>query len=137
MKMIKKKVVWQADAFTLIAPGEAGAAVRLPAALVFDPHQPFILVSRVFPEGLGEAACLAAAVEEALFAHGATPSEVCVRMGKQKGLESLAAKAGFTLVLCDELRELAAVKEGLAEHLRGAFGVRGYMVSRGRDCGGS
>lgn len=123
--MIKKKIVWQADAFALIAPGGAGEAVRTPVGFVFDPHEPFILASRVFPEGYSDSACLLAAVEEAMFTYGVTPSEVHVRWGKEKALESLAAKAGFRLVLCDELRELAAVKEDLAKHLRGAFAALG------------
>lgn len=119
--MIKKTIVWQADVFTLIAPAGAGKTVRFPAGFVFDPYQPFILASRVFPEGWSDSACLNAAVEEAMLTYGVTPSEVCVRVGNGGALESLAAKAGFTLVLCDELRELAAVREDLVKHLRGAF----------------
>jgi hypothetical protein len=119
--MIKKKIVWQADAFALIAPIGAEGGARFPAALVFDPHQPFILASRVYPDGFCEPACLLAAVEEAMFTYGVTPTELHVRWGKEKGLESLAARAGFTLVLCDELRELSAVKKDLADHMRGAF----------------
>lgn len=119
--MIKKTVVWQADVFTLIAPAGAGKTGRFPAGFVFDPHEPFILASRVFPEGCSESACLKAAVEEAMLTYGVTPSEVCVRLGKEKALKSLAARAGFTLVLCDELKELSAVREDMVKHLRAAF----------------
>lgn len=119
--MIKKTIVWQADVFTLIAPAGAGEAVRSPVGFVFDPHEPFILASRVFPAGHSDSACLLAAVEEAMFTYGVTPTEVQVRWGKEKALDSLAARAGFTLVICDELRELAAVREDLAKHLRVAF----------------
>ena len=121
--MIKKKIVWQADAFALISPSGSGEAVRAPVGFVFDPHEPFILASRVFPAGYSDSACLLAAVEEAIFTYGVTPVEVHVRWGKEKALESLAAKAGFTLVLCDELRELAAVKRDLAEHMRNALSL--------------
>lgn len=120
--MIKKTVVWQADVFTLTAPsGVWGQGIRSPVGFVFDPHEPFILASRVFPAGHSEPACLLAAVEEAMFTYGVTPSTVQVRWGKEKALESLAAKAGFSLTLCDELRELSAVREDLAKHIRGAF----------------
>lgn len=118
--MIKRKIVWQADAFDLIAPSAAGA-VRIPAGFVFDPHEPFILASRVYPEGLGEPACLAAAVEEAMFTYGVIPSEVHVRIGKEKDLMALAKKKGFTVGLYDELPELAAVKEDMAKYLRRGF----------------
>ncbi len=123
--MIKKTVVWQADAFALIAPSGAGEPVRLPVGFVFDPHAPFILTSRVFPEGSSEAACLVAAVEEAMFTYGVKPTEVQVKWGKDKALEPLAAKAGFTLVLCDELRELAAVKEDMGAYARSFFAAAG------------
>ncbi|UPT74161.1 MAG: hypothetical protein M0D55_20500 [Elusimicrobiota bacterium] len=118
--VLRRKIVWQADAFAIIAPWE-GKVERVPSAMVFDPHQPFILVSRVFPEAMSEAACLLAAVEEALFTYGVTPTEVQVRWGKGKrnrALEALAARTGFRLVLCDELRELAEVKADLGEFAR-------------------
>lgn len=118
---IKKKIVWQADAFALIAPAGVEGGARFPAGLVFDPHEPFILASRVYPEGFSEPACLLAAVEEAMFTYGVTPNEVHVRWGKEKDLLSLAARAGFRLVLRDELRELAAVKKDMADHMRSAF----------------
>lgn len=123
--MIKKTIVWQADVFTLVAPSGAGEAVRFPVGFVFDPHEPFILASRVFPAGHSDSACLLAAVEEALFTYGVTPAEVHVRWGKEKALQSLAAKAGFTLGICDELRELSAVREDMAKELRAAFAALG------------
>lgn len=118
---MKKKIVWQADAFELIAPAGGGEIFRAPAAMVFDPHQPFILVSRVYPQGCEEAACLASAVAEAMFTHGVRPDEVHVRMGKEKIIMSLARDAGFMLTLCDELRDLAAVKKDMAEYMRSAL----------------
>lgn len=123
--MIKKKIVWQADAFALIAPAGGNNSLRAPVGFVFDPHAPFILASRVFPVGYSESACLLAAVKEAMLTHGVTPSEVCVRFGKEKALQSLAAKSGFTLVICDELPELAAVKQDMAKCMRGAFELAG------------
>jgi hypothetical protein len=120
---LRRTIVWQADAFALIAPWE-GKVQRVPSAMVFDPHQPYILVSRVFPEGMAEEKCLVAAVEEALFVYGVTPTEVRVRWGKGKGnraLEALAARSGFRLVLCDELRELAEVKADLGDYARRAL----------------
>lgn len=122
---IKKTIVWQADVFTLIAPSGGGKSVRFPTGFVFDPHEPFILASRVFPEGCSDSACLRAAVEEAMLTYGVTPTEVCVRLDKGRALDSLAAKAGFTLVLCDELRELSAVREDMAKQLRAAFAALG------------
>ena len=118
---MKKTIVWQADAFELIAPGADGKTVRAPAAMVLDPHQPFILVSRVYPEGCEEAACLASAVAEAIFSHQVRPDEVHVRMGKEKIIMSLARDAGFMITLCDELRELAAVKKDMAGYMRSAL----------------
>ncbi|MDO8757256.1 MAG: hypothetical protein Q7J64_04545, partial [Elusimicrobiota bacterium] len=49
------------------------------------------------------------------------PTEVHVRWGKHNALESLAAKMGFTIMVCDELRELSAVKEDMAKYMRSAF----------------
>jgi hypothetical protein len=128
--MSKKKIVWQADAFELIAPSGGPEAFRAPVGLVFDPHEPFILASRIFPPGFSEPACLRAAVEEAMLTYGVTPAEVHVRWGKEKLLMSLAAKAGFTLTLCDELRELAAVKEDMAAHLRSVFAAAEPEIGR-------
>ena len=121
--MIKKKIVWQAEVVTLIMPLGAGETFRALVGFVFDPHEPFILGSRCYPAGTPESACLLAAVEEAIFSYGVNPTDVCVRYGKHKVLESLAAKVGFTLVLCDELRELAAAKRELAAQMRGALSV--------------
>lgn len=123
--MIKKKIVWQADAFELVAHAGGGKICRAPAAMVFDPYQPLILVSRVYPEGCEEAACLASAVAEAIFTHGVRPDEVHVRMGKAKGLDALSRDAGFMLGLCDDLPELAAVKKELAEYMRSALASGG------------
>lgn len=119
--MIKKTIVWQADVFTLTAPAGAGETVRFPVGVVFDPHEPFILGSRVYPPGYGESACLLAAVEEAMFTFGVTPAKVEVRWGKEKALESLAARTGFTLGICEELRELAALRKDMDKELRAAF----------------
>ena len=117
----KKTIVWQADVFELNAPSVAGEEVRSRVGFVFDPHEPFILASRAYPAGFSDSACLLAAVEEAMFTYGVTPTEVQVRWGKEKPLVRLAEKAGFTLVLCDELRELEAVKKDMVKHVRGAF----------------
>jgi hypothetical protein len=121
MMKMKRKIVWQADVFDLIAPAGAGKVFRAPVGFVFDPHEPFILGSRVFPPGANEAACLTAAVEEAMLTYRVTPTEVHVKFNKGRALDALAAKAGFTLTLCDELRELAAVRDDMAKCLRGAF----------------
>ena len=121
--MIKKKIVWQAEVFTLIMPLGAGETFRAPVGFVFDPHEAFILGSRVYPDGTDDSACLLAALEEAIFTYGVNPTDVCVLFGKEKVLQPLAAKVGFTLVLCDELRELAAAKRELAEQMRGALSL--------------
>ena len=121
MMKMKRTIVWQADVFDLIAPAGGGKVFRAPVGFVFDPHEPFILASRVFPEGTSEVACLTAAVEEAMLTYRVTPTYVHVKFDKGRALDSLAAKAGFTLTLCDELRELAVVKKDMAEHMRSAF----------------
>lgn len=121
---MKKKIVWQADAFELVA--SAGRRTeRIPTAMVFDPHEPYFLVSRVFPESYTEAMCLKSAVEEALFTYGVKPDQVEVRWGKEKALEGLAARTGFGLVLRENLEELAAVKADFGRYAKNALAILG------------
>src|SRR5438067_13327566 len=101
--MIKKKIVWQAEVITLIMPLDAGETFRARIGFVFDTHERVFLGSRAHP-GTDESGCLLAAIEEAIVTYGVNPTHVCVRFGKEKVLERLAAELGFTLVLCDELR---------------------------------
>lgn len=123
---LKKTVVWQADVFTLSAPG---TDYRAPVGFVLDPHAPRILVSRVFPPGRSDASCLAAAVKEAMFVSGLTPDEVVLRSKNSKALDVLARKAGFMIGLCDELRELEAVRKDMVEYLRVAFAAMGAPLN--------